>query len=313
MTATSSNTHPSRRKFIARSVQAAALISASGAVRATAIHNVKITGDQVRGFAIFGEHAAIAVDASVALYRLSGQKLKQIDAPAAVRAVAYGSTGRLFVALKNRIGEVIDDRIQLLPGNLQTLPADVTRKMTITSLTVGDTDELFAADSGNKVVWRIETNGETVSRIAPKSGEFKVSKAFFPITWNNGRLIVAEPGRHRVLSFDATGKQLDRWGTHSRKAEGFAGCCNPVGVAQMRDGTFVTAERGQVRIKRFDQSGSYLSELAGPDEFLASVNAVAAEELNLFGCQSGGMDIAVDHNGIVHVLDRVTRELRTLS
>jgi len=52
---------------------------------------------------------------------------------------------------------------------------------------------------------------QTAERIAReyeesgKGGRFAVPKSFFPITWADGGLVVAHPGRHRVERYDAAG------------------------------------------------------------------------------------------------------------
>ena len=59
----------------------------------------------------------------------------------------------------------------------------------------------------------------------------------------------------------------------------------------------------------------FVDQSSEHEEFtdVASVTAVAPEEQELFGCQNGGVDISIGEMGEIHVLDRVSRELRTLA
>ena len=77
--------------------------------------------------------------------------------------------------------------------------------------------------------------------------------------------------------------------------EGFCGCCNPVRFAINNDGSFVTAEKGIVRIKSYDQSGKFLSIVAGPDEFDTDCPPI---------------DMALDPDGRIIVLDPSRNEIR---
>ena len=49
--------------------------------------------------------------------------------------------------------------------------------------------------------------------------------------------------------------------------DGFTGCCNPAEIAIMNDGSFITGEKGLVRIKIYDPSGKLLSVVAPPEIF----------------------------------------------
>ena len=70
--------------------------------------------------------------------------------------------------------------------------------------------------------------------------------------------------------------------------DGFQGCCNPVRIAVMEDGSFVTSEKGVVRIKIYDQSGTLRSVVAAPD---------------LFKEEGKAPDVCVDSAGVVYALD----------
>ena len=93
--------------------------------------------------------------------------------------------------------------------------------------------------------------------------------------------------------------------------EGFTGCCNPVNFAILGDESFVTCEKGLVRIKVYDPEGEFVGVVAGPEQLArgweANICDVPAE------CQSGGFDIAVGNNDEVLVLDTVNNIIRFFS
>jgi len=57
------------------------------------------------------------------------------------------------------------------------------------------------------------------------------------------------------------------WGEGSFGPEGFSGCCNPTYFAFLSDGSFVTSEKGLVRVKIHRESGEFLSYVAPPSSF----------------------------------------------
>ncbi len=71
-------------------------------------------------------------------------------------------------------------------------------------------------------------------------------------------LVVAENARHRVVRFDADGKELVAFGKRSRdgKGVGFGGCCNPMNT-RLVDGTLYVAESDGT-VKRFSTDGEFL-------------------------------------------------------
>ncbi|MEE9460788.1 MAG: hypothetical protein V3V53_03100, partial [Bacteroidales bacterium] len=70
--------------------------------------------------------------------------------------------------------------------------------------------------------------------------------------------------------------------------DGFSGCCNPAHIAIMADGSFLTSEKGVVRIKIHKPSGELSTVVAAPDKFREDGEAP---------------DVAVDEEGIVYALD----------
>lgn len=291
------NTSPglTRRSFLLTA--AASLASPAFAART---RGFAVNARQVRGIAAncCGE-IAVAADRALLIHDADGALVRSVPLLSPARSVAWNGSA-WFVAMKNRVARIDDGgTVVLLGGEFGT------RESAFTGLAVAESGEIFAADSGERVIWRLDAAGRVLGKIEG----FTVPRAFFPIAWHEGKLHAAEPGRHQVRTFSREGEPLAHWGARSREVGGFAGCCNPVSVAVLDDGTVVTAERGQPRVKAFGAAGDFARILAGPEQFAASV----VEDGDLFACEGGIIDVAAVPGGGVVVLDRATREVRVLA
>ena len=301
-----------RREFLTRSAQAAAAISA-GAFPILAEENharsFRVPAKQVRGIAVDARgKIAVAADNSVLVFHPDGTLAREISATQPVRAVGFDTRGRLFAAFKDQVAAITErDEITLLGEPFGG------RESAVTSLAFADGGDIYAADSGTRTVWRLDAAGKVLGKIQPPQNAFAAPRAFFPIAWHGGHLIVADPGRHEIQTYTPDGRLVAKWGERSRDIAGFAGCCNPVSFAALADGTIVTAERGQPRVKAFSAAGKFSRVLAGPEDFAESIAATRADADDLTGCQSGLLQVAAGPNGAIVILDRTTREVRILA
>ncbi|MCB1275687.1 hypothetical protein [Prosthecobacter sp.] len=245
----------------------------------------------------------VAADRALVFHRSDGSLIRQQAMPRPVRAVTTDSKGGVVVTFSDQIARVSDSDALELVGE------SFGRNAALTGIAVADDGRLFAADSGQRVIWRLDALGNVLGSISPGGAGFTVPRAFFPITWQNGHLIVAEPGRHQIQRYTADGLLVGKWGGHSRTLEGFSGCCNPVAITSTPNAV-ITAERGQVRVKKFDAAGKLASQLAAPDQFAP---LVVEEDGDLFGCEGGLLDVAATNDGRVVVLDRSACEILVLS
>ncbi len=153
---------------------------------------------------------------------------------------------------------------------------------------------LYVADAGNRKVVVYDTSGEVVGEFEGKADTeaghgFIVPSANFDLVVNSyGELWVVNPGKHALENYSDDGRMRGFWENASYDIDGFLGCCNPARITTMEDGSFVTSEKGLVRIKIYDQSGKLLSVVAPPD---------------LFKEEGKAPDVCVDHTGIVYALD----------
>jgi hypothetical protein len=300
-----------RRAFLARGSQLTATLALAGLPAAWALDKrpaFTVGAEQVRGLALAPDGTiAVAADSVVLLHRPDGSLARRIAAANPVRAVSYDAHGKLFATFKEQVAR-LDEAGELMP-----VCAPLGRQSALTGLAVAEDGRIFTADSGERLVWRLDAGGRVLGRISPGETGFSVPRAFFPIAWRDGKLFVADPGRHQVHTYSAEGQLLARWGARSRDLGGFAGCCNPVSVAPLPDGSMVTVERGQTRVKAFDTAGQFQRLLAGPDQFAASNAAAQSDGDELFGCQAGLVDVASSPDGRMVLLDRTTREVRVLA
>ncbi len=230
----------------------------------------------------------------------------EIALPEPPRCVALDADGTIFVGLRDHV-EVFDAR-----GARKATWDSPGKKPWFTGLAVTEND-VFAADSGNRVILRYDKSGKLVRRIGEKNKERNIPGFIIPSPFldveiaRDGLLRVNNPGRHRVESYTADGDFEGSWGTVSMGITGFCGCCNPINLALLPDGRFVTCEKGLPRVKIYSASGEFESVVAGVETFAANAKACGPSD-----CTSGGLDAVVDSQGRIVVLDFVTGDVRVM-
>jgi hypothetical protein len=268
----------------------------------------------------FSESHGIAVDSEGLVYvagdkairvfavggTLSGE-IKLIDMP---RCLAVAGDGNIYVGVKGHV-EVYDRGGKQL-ASWQGMSSDSL----LTSIAVWKND-VFVADAGNRIVLHYDVNGTLVNRIGQKDKDKNISGFVIPSPYfdlavgGDGLLRVVNPGRHRVEAYTYDGNLESWWGKFSSDVAGFTGCCNPVNFAILEDGSFVTCEKGLIRVKIYSPEGNFVGVVAGPQQLLedgaAHICETAAE------CQTGGFDVAVGHHGQIFVLDTIKNVVRTFT
>lgn len=166
-------------------------------------------------------------------------------------------------------------------------------KVVITSIALQDSS-VFVADAGNKVVYHYNIYGNIINEIGRKDSikgiqGFVIPSPYFDIAiGRDDELWVVNSGRHQFEAYDMNGNIKSSWKRTSMDLDGFSGCCNPSNMAILPNGSFVTTEKGIVRIKTHKPSGEFESVVATPEQFDKGTR---------------GLDVAIDSENRVIVLD----------
>jgi len=163
----------------------------------------------------------------------------------------------------------------------------------ITSIAEND-GKIYVADAGKRKVWVFDLEGRKLGEIEGKTGNeqihgFVVPSPYFDLAFNGDHeLWIVNPGKHSLENYTTDGVLRTFWENQSVKIEGFNGCCNPAHFAFAPDGSFITSEKGLVRIKKYKPSGEFLCVVAPPAVFQPNGHAP---------------EVAVDEKGNVYALD----------
>jgi len=227
----------------------------------------------------------VAGETELAVLGNDGKPLSRRALGAPATAAAAAPDGTVYLGLKDRI-EVFD-----ADGNRKAAWERPDPKTWITSIAAA-ADAVYAADFGRRAVLRYDPSGRLLGEIPG----FNIPSPCFDVAVDPaGSLWVANTALHRLENRRPDGSRAASWGEESARIGGFSGCCNPSHFAIRRDGSFVTAEKGLVRIKVHDPAGKLLGVVAGPKDFPEG---------------TVGLDVAADSKGRIMVLDPSTSTVR---
>lgn len=171
---------------------------------------------------------------------------------------------------------------------------DLGERTVLTNLAING-DLIYAADAGNRRIVIFDREGVQTGQFEGKAESeaghgFIVPSANFDLAVNSfGELWVVNPGKHAMENYSDDGRMRGFWENMSFEIDGFLGCCNPARITTLEDGSFVTSEKGMVRIKIYDQSGVLKSVVAPPDLFKAD--------------EGEAPEVCADENNVIYALD----------
>lgn len=249
---------------------------------------IEVGMSEIRGLAVDDEDRVyVAGDRAVRVFTMDGTQLAETAVQNAPRCLAV-SDQRLYVGMRDHV-EVYDARTG---DHLASWPSLGT-KAVLTSIVVIE-DNAFVADAGNRLVYRYNREGAVQQEIGKKdqaTGEpgYVVPSPYFDLAVGHDEsLWVVDPGRHELVNYSLDGRRYSSWGKTSMGVDGFCGCCNPAHIAVRSDGSFVTSEKGLVRVKLYGPVGDLLGVIAAPNDFAIDTK---------------GLDLAIDSAGRILVLD----------
>jgi hypothetical protein len=217
-------------------------------------------------------------DKAVRQFDKAGKLIAEFKVGAPPRAIALSraapdKASLIYLAMADHV-EVFD-----LKGKRQAAWKSAGEKAYLTSVAVGEND-VFVADASVPVVLRYDLAGKLLGRIGEKDAKkrapgFVVPSPYFDVAVTRDNMLwVVNTGLRSVESYTYDGDFRFAWGKASPKIESFCGCCNPIHMAIMADGSFVTAEKGLPRVKVYDASGVFKSVVAPPSAFAQDVAAL---------------------------------------
>lgn len=230
----------------------------------------------------------------VLIYDSTLVKIKDFEIGKEAWCIAYHEKGLLFLGIGGDV-EVWDTA-----GTFIRKWEGKTENSLITSIAVSDSS-VFIADAGNKLVFHYSLNGNLIREIGAKDSingipGFIIPSPYFDLLLGRqGELWVVNPGLHEFEQFDNAGNIASSWQRASMDIEGFCGCCNPSHIAMLSDGSFVTSEKGIVRVKVHEPTGDFRCVVAGPDSF---------DE------ETKDLDLAVDSKDRIFVMDPYRGKIR---
>jgi sugar lactone lactonase YvrE len=251
----------------------------------------------------------IAAGNSVSVLNREGANVLDFDLGDAARCVAVGGDGTIYAGVSDHL-QVFDRK-----GNRLATWESPGKRTWFTGLAVGEND-VFAADSGGRVVLRYDKSGKLAGRIGEKNKERNIPGLIVPSPYldvklgRDGLVWVNNTGRHRVEAYTPSGDLELSWGKPSNAIEGFCGCCNPVGLALLPDGRCVTCEKGLPRVKVYSPEGVFESVVAGAESFVENAKATFVKGAE--DCRLGGLDAAVDSEQRIYILDLVANDVRVM-
>jgi hypothetical protein len=249
--------------------------------------NYPINARKAGGLAVSGNKIYLVADTFLQVFDRSGKQLLLVHLPEPASCVEVDADDDILVGYRNSLARYAATGEEKWRSD----PLDDRAVITAMALKEGS---IFAADAGNRTVHRFTAGGKHAGSFEGKTSiegthGFIVPSPYFDLGVNrDGELWVVNPGKLSLENYTDDGRLRSFLENISPEIEGFSGCCNPAHIAIMEDGSFLTSEKGVVRIKIHEPSGELATVVAPPDKFKEDGEAP---------------DVAVDEEGVVFALD----------
>lgn len=262
------------------------------------VGRIKIELPKVSGIAVGPDDAIyVSGEDAVLVFHPDGTGRASIATKGLVRCVAVGENNDLYLGKGDHV-EIYDRQ-----GKKKAAWESLGEEAIITSIALSK-EAVFIADAGNRVVWKFDESGTMIKRIGDKNEAkdipgFVIPSPYFDVAIDSdGFLWVANTGRHSVENYTAEGDFRTSWGESGMEIQSFSGCCNPTHFVLLEDGSFVTSEKGLVRVKVYNRIGRLVSVVAPTEQFIEG---------------TVGLDLAVDSSQKIYVLDPPQKLVRVFA
>lgn len=253
---------------------------------------------ELKGIAVGPEDRVYAAgDKCYVVLGADGATQTKVDLEKTPTCISVAPDGTVFVGARDHV-EVFDAK-----GSRQAAWTAPGPLAWITSIAAGEKD-VYVADFGDKTVFRCDRSGKVLGQLGepgpqPGTGKYEIPSPYFDVAVDSsGKPWVAHTGRRVLETYKDDGSLASSWGVSGPHIEKFSGCCNPSHFALRKDGSFVTAEKGLVRVKVHAANGDFVGVVAGPKDFEKGIH---------------GLDVAVDSKDRVLVADPGTSTVRIYS
>jgi DNA-binding beta-propeller fold protein YncE len=232
-------------------------------------------------------------DSVILVLSTEGKLISRFNIPQSAGCIAISADNQIYLGVSDHIEVYNPD------GILSASWKRMGKESYITSVVL-KSDFVYVADAGEEYIYQFNKKGDLLKTIGTKDTtdqmlRFIIPSMYFDVAIDpEGFLWVVNPGRHLLINLKDNGELRSYWGQTSMTQEGFCGCCNPTHIAIMNDGSFITSEKGIVRVKKYDSAGNFMCILAGPEEFMED---------------SKDLDIAIDSHQKIYILEPYSKKI----
>ncbi len=258
------------------------------------VKRIALNHDNIYGFSYKNGKIWLIADNMLRIISVNGQELLRVELDNTPHCIAGTNDHNIIIGFNNYLALYDLNGEELLRSDIISESSDFT------SVAISN-DHIFVADAGRKKVLVFDadlqkTDSFTGESIVSDHHGFILPSGYFNLAVNKeNELWVTNPGVLAIQHYAANGRLRRYWGEPSFGLNGFSGCCNPYFISFMSDGSFVTSEKGLVRVKIHKPSGEFSSVVAAPKSFPGGKIAPA---------------VAVDENDNIWILDFDKKSIR---